>query len=141
MKDLIMTSWEMYGLVMLSDIVMTCGIFNGFLGITCIIFGIFGTCLKYCDDISQNGRVLGNKFIKSLRWLIPIFIVSLTITTLIPTTKQMAAIILVPKIINGIEQSEPLQEIPNNLLDLANDWINELKPSQDQPPIESSTND
>ena len=45
--------------------------------------------------------------------------------SLIPTTKEMCAIIVIPKIAN----SEPVQEIGSGIVDLAREWINEIRPS------------
>jgi fucose 4-O-acetylase-like acetyltransferase len=65
----------------------------------------------------------------------PIFIACLVIApllwiaeTLIPSTKQMAAIIVVPKLVEVTERSETMQKIPGKLLSLADEWINELSP-------------
>ena len=44
----------------------------------------------------------------------------------VPSTKQMAAIIVVPKIAN----SEKVQTVGNQLYDLAVEWMNELKPKK-----------
>lgn len=43
---------------------------------------------------------------------------------LVPTKSEMAAIILLPKLANN----ENINKIPSNIADLANEWINELKP-------------
>ena len=42
----------------------------------------------------------------------------------VPTTKEMCAIKLVPMIAND----EQVQELPNKVVDLANEWLDELKP-------------
>ena len=46
----------------------------------------------------------------------------------IPTTKEMCAIKLVPMIVND----EQVQELPNKVVDLANEWIDELKPKKEE---------
>lgn len=43
---------------------------------------------------------------------------------LMPTSKEMAAIVVIPKIAN----SQPLSDIAANVVDLANAWLKELKP-------------
>lgn len=45
-----------------------------------------------------------------------------TISALIPTTKEMAAIVVIPKIAN----SQPVQDIGQGIVDLAKDWMIEL---------------
>ena len=46
------------------------------------------------------------------------------ISALLPTTKEMAAILVVPRIVN----SEKIQTAGNKLYDLAVEWMDELKP-------------
>lgn len=56
-----------------------------------------------------------------------VFLVSLVIivvATFIPTTKQLAVILVAPKVINN----EQVQKLPNQVLELANEWLEELKP-------------
>jgi hypothetical protein len=62
-------------------------------------------------------------------WWLPItsslmLLVSLAGWTLTPSTRQMAAILVVPKIVN----SEKLQTAGNRLYDLAVEWMDELRP-------------
>lgn len=45
-----------------------------------------------------------------------------------PNTKEMAIIYVTPKIVNSVMANEQLQKLPNNLLSLANAWIEEFKP-------------
>ena len=60
-------------------------------------------------------------------WLIPFCgFVSLVIFTLIPTEKDIATIIVIPKIVNN----EKVQQIPSKILDLATDWLDALKPKK-----------
>jgi hypothetical protein len=47
------------------------------------------------------------------------------INALTPTSKEMAAIVVIPKIAN----SQPLNDIAANVVDLANAWLKELKPA------------
>lgn len=46
--------------------------------------------------------------------------------TLIPTTREMAAIVMVPAIVNN----EKVQLVGNRLYDLAAEWLDELKPKK-----------
>lgn len=45
----------------------------------------------------------------------------------IPTTKEMCAIKVIPVIANN----KQIQELPDKVLKLANEWIDELKPNKD----------
>jgi hypothetical protein len=52
--------------------------------------------------------------------------ISLAISAFVPSTRQMAAIMIVPKIAN----SEKVQTIGNKVYDLAVEWMEELKPNK-----------
>lgn len=47
------------------------------------------------------------------------------VNALAPTSKEMAAIVVIPKIAN----SQPLSDIAASVVDLANAWLKELKPA------------
>ena len=46
----------------------------------------------------------------------------------IPTTKEMCAIKAIPMIVNN----KQVQELPNKVVELASEWIDELKPSNNK---------
>lgn len=74
-------------------------------------------CKMMCANLKKPvGRIL--------MVVLPIFIISRIIVSLVPTTKQMAIIYVVPKVVN----SEMVQEIPKKLLDLSKEWLEELSP-------------
>ncbi len=50
---------------------------------------------------------------------------------LTPTTKEMAAIKVVPMIANS-ESMRKLGDVGSNMLDLANEWLRELKPKKEK---------
>lgn len=55
-------------------------------------------------------------------------VLGLLICLFVPTTKEMAAIIIVPKIAN----SEKIQNLGNEVYDLAIDWMKEIKEGNKQ---------
>lgn len=55
-------------------------------------------------------------------------LVALTTLMFVPSTKQMAAIIVVPKLAN----SEKVQTVGNQLYDLAVEWMEELRPKKEK---------
>lgn len=55
-----------------------------------------------------------------------VFIIAASAAIFIPSTKQIAAIFIIPKIAN----SEKVEKIGNGLYDLAVEWMNELKPTK-----------
>lgn len=48
--------------------------------------------------------------------------------SLCPSTKQMAAIIILPKMVNEVQANEQLKQIPKDLIGLTREWIEELRP-------------
>ena len=45
---------------------------------------------------------------------------------MLPTTKEMAAIIVIPKVANN----EKIQELGDGIYQLANDWLKEISPKK-----------
>jgi hypothetical protein len=124
--------WMMYWLVKLDDVrvfFITGSTVTGvLLGITLIpTLMCSAEVLSYPSNSKSERAFLATvkKHYKKgvlllLSFLLPAF--------LIPSTKQMAAIIIVPKLYNGLTENEGLKELPDNLVELANDWIETLKP-------------
>ena len=73
-------------------------------------------------DVKKAKVILG----LSAKVLAPCLIVLIALALLVPTTKEMAAIVIVPKIAN----SEKVQQTGNKLYDLAVEWMDALKPLQ-----------
>lgn len=111
-----MTTMQMYWLVMLDSI----NIGSVFM---CIIFGVctfamigFAVDLGTCPTFVKVCAPLFMLF----------FLVSFATCVFLPSTKQMAAIMIVPKIVNN----EKVQTIGNKVYDLAVEWMDELKPKK-----------
>lgn len=106
-----MTYFDAYLLVMLGDFKVVLAIV-GAVFLSCS----FITFLVSCDE--DNPKILKKTiFIGSL---------ILLMAFLVPTTKQLAAIYFVPTIYNN----EQVKELPEKLLKLGNEWIDELSPSK-----------
>jgi len=63
---------------------------------------------------------------KALPTLIVFFVFAIG-NIFIPSTKEMCAIKIIPRIVNN----EQVQELPNKIVELANEWIEELKPKSE----------
>ena len=61
-----------------------------------------------------------------LKWLVPILIAVGLTNAFIPNTKQAAAMIVLPAIVN----SEAVQQLPAELTMLAREWLQELRPTK-----------
>lgn len=60
----------------------------------------------------------------------PVFLISSFFYIITPTSKELCAIIVVPKIANSIAENKQIQQLPDNIVGLANDWIKSLSPVQ-----------
>jgi hypothetical protein len=55
-----------------------------------------------------------------------VFLLTLLAGTLTPSSKEMAAILIIPKIVNN----EKVAALPSKIVDLATDWLDALKPKK-----------
>ena len=126
------TPCQMYWLVKLDDIRL--GIANlMWLPITWLVITaiVSVAALAATADEEQSLRERVWRRIKKAMLLcipMPFLMVALQLTAaFIPSTKQMAAIVVVPKLVN----SEKVQTAGNKLYDIAVEWMDELKPRKD----------
>lgn len=109
-----MTSMQMYWIVILDSVVVASGLLT-------VVFGFLSaTVMAYMSDTRDSEA-----------W--PLFAIGGVMTLLMalvwtftPSTKQMAAIVVVPKIVN----SEKVQDVGEKLYGLAVEWMDELHPSK-----------
>ena len=64
----------------------------------------------------------------ALKIFIPMCIFGTVVNLFVPSTKEMAAIIIIPKVAN----SEKIENIGNGLYNLALEWMEELRPSTEK---------
>lgn len=115
------TSWQMYWLTRLDSLI---GASLPFM-ILGVLFSVAWVVVKAINIQEQDGAV--DKFLSFSKWFVfPILLIGLIGQTLIPSTKDMAAILVAPKILNNSE----VQKLPDNILKLANEWMEELRPKQ-----------
>ena len=105
------------------DVVNTLGIiltvFGGIFSIaTWVTICVVG-CLE--DTVEEKALTL-----KLAKWTTAIATVGIFIACFVPTTKEMAAIIVVPRIAN----SESVQQLGEGIVTLAQDWLKELSPKK-----------
>jgi hypothetical protein len=89
--------------------------------LTITILSIFFGIVVGIDEYAREDSKWGLKFKKSIVMLFLIYFISFVGTVCIPTQKEIAAIYLIPKIVNN-EQS---QELPDNFLKLLNSKLKE----------------
>ena len=115
---------------------MFCGfsISVGIIGIAMVILGVIFKAL-YLDKMSgvpeEDTDKLNEKYITRHAWMfrngvkavIGMFVL-ICANTLTPTMKEMAVIVVIPKVAN----SQPVHDIGDGIVNLAKDWMKELSP-------------
>ena len=78
------------------------------------------------SDASSGEKKKYNKLTKL--WIVCLLLstLSIFISCFVPDTKEMCAIKVVPMIVNDPN----VQDLPNKVVDIANDWLDELKPKK-----------
>jgi len=95
------------------------GIGGSLLAVACI-------CLVICNDYPRDAEGVETSK-KALKIIAPFFLFGLLSYVFVPTTKEMAAILVIP----AIAESEDVQEIGSELVELSKAWIEELKPNEE----------
>lgn len=129
------TTGQMYWLTMLDSIKSFLVLLSVLSVVVTILFTVFAFALATKirefsvtpkEDIDAT-NALGYKMLKFITPpLMALTLILILVTALTPSTKQMAAILVVPRIAN----SEKVQMAGNKLYDLACAWMDELSPSR-----------
>lgn len=126
-----MTSWQIYWLTRLDNIQNALRIVVMISFIASTMIAIFWSVYAFDsyredDEDSKKEKALRGIFIRMI--IIPICFGILLVST--PSSKEMAAIIIVPKLTNAISKNQKIMNLPDKVLDLANAWIEELGPKK-----------
>lgn len=113
------TMWQIYWITRLDDIGIAIGILTIFLGITSVIL------LAGSVGFPDNNPGWYPEKAKYFYRVSLFFLGTLFINTMIPSTKDMAAILVIPKIVNN----KQVQKFPSQIMDLATEWMAALKPT------------
>ena len=126
------TGWEIYWFTRLDPL-------KGLTGTTAVI-GLFLSFLMFllypafCDIFEYDEEKRKKSLALTTRLQIAVFSTTVLCAfayALTPTTREMAAIKVIPMIANS-ESMQKLGDVGNNMLDLANEWLRELKPKKDE---------
>lgn len=116
-----MTNWQMYWLLRLDRIVEILQVG----AVTCFAVAIILACIYLIIKLIGEGldddepKRVAAALVLPTKIAIVASVILACLFAFTPTTKQMAAIIVVPKIINN----KDVQEIPQNLIELCNEWV------------------
>ena len=117
-----MTAWEIYWLLKLDDIHAMLGILIVAGGLTSIAMGVWWLFV-HDECMGESDKRAKRASTSVLKIAIPALIVSFLVGTFLPTTKQMAAVLVVPTVVNN----ERVQQLPEKVLELVEKKLDELK--------------
>lgn len=107
--------------------------FGMFLGFISMITFIASVVIFFAAfEKAENDTLFVSRFMQkyiSFKTCIACFMLFLFVTIgncMLPTTKEMAAIIVIPKVANN----EKIQELGDGIYQLANDWLKEISPNK-----------
>jgi len=89
------------------------------------VFGFISCAVTAITLTASEGEILNSG--KGLVFILISGLIGLSFFStglIMPNSKQMAAIVILPKVINNTQ----VQQLPNKLVELADSWLNELKP-------------
>ncbi len=118
-----MTESTVYWVVMMDNISMAIVILLCISVLATLLAAFIAGCLA--DDGESDGalvmtRMFGLGCVLSLLCIAGV--------AFVPNTKQAATIYVLPRVVNN----EQLQQLPNKLLELSNEWLDELKPRREE---------
>ena len=123
------SGWTIYWITRLDSIVDLMNKISVFLMISLGILFVLVLLLasigmsEASKDALKSSQCLFKHLIITLLIVCPVFI----IRTFIPSSKDVAAIVIIPLIINN----EKIQQIPNEVMDLGLEWLKDLKPTKE----------
>jgi len=123
----IITPVQMYWLTRLTPLGQGLAFIITLLFIIAVVHFVAG-CVMQDDTFEDHTHETGTKLIKRSPLLAAAGIVFLVVNCLLPTTREMAAILIVPRVAN----SEKVQTAGNHLYDLAVEWMEELRPAKNK---------
>ena len=121
-----MSTWNLYWIMKLDVLSIFFEFLSSIIGLAMGVFIIFFMVGWLNND--------DEKFIKPLKKmsiiLFVFFIPIVSITILLPDTKQMCALLVVPKVINYTMDNEEMKKMPDQIIKLGSEWLNELSPKK-----------
>jgi len=120
-----MSAVQLYFLLKLNTIVGVFVIASVLLAITCLaLLIVWGARESDFNDTETIKKLIKRHF----KWLLPLSLFFALTAAFIPSTKEMAALIVVPKICEAATSNKELMALPGDIVSLASAWIKELRP-------------
>ena len=124
METELITTAQMYWLTRLTPLGNALGGF-AFLGYAATIVLLLAGIFMQDDMFEERIHAIALKFLRASPCIGIVATLLVIANCLLPTTREMAAILIVPRIAN----SEKVQTVGNQLYDLAVEWMEELRPA------------
>ena len=118
------TSWELYCMLKLDEIKVLSGTASLFSIIACIAIIII-TFFTYIDSDSEDSTKMRKYLSKVFVVMLPICLFTTALNTLAPSTKQMAAIKVIPAIVNSKLSKKDFPEDLNKIYTMAKECMEE----------------
>ncbi len=118
------TSWTIYWLTRLDWI---CGSLEGAIIISLVIAGLLG--FAFIPASVEESEYYMKGIPVWIRKMLAIAAIAASVRCFIPSTKEMAAIIVIPAIAN----SQTATELGSATVTLAKEWLEELRPKKAEP--------
>ncbi len=115
------TPMELYWITRLDNLQFVISILTVFSTIATIILGIMFVVVNNDDDFKDNLPITR----KSFYTLLPITLIIMVAGVLVPTTKEAAAIIIIPKVVNSDFVQTKLPKEADALYELTKAWLME----------------
>jgi hypothetical protein len=116
-----MNAWQLYLFLKLDNMVK----FTEVTLFACILILFIGGLFLFLFSLDEEPPKVFAPLKKIVRYSIIALIILTAANIFIPTTKQMATIYVLPKIIDSVNQNEDLKEIPGDLIKLTKEWMAE----------------
>ena len=118
-----MSTWNLYWIMKLDVLSSFFEFLSSIIGLAMGVFIIF-LIVAYLNDNKMK------PFKQILIILFIFFIPIVSIAILLPDTKQMCALLVVPKVINYTMDNEEMKKMPDQIIKLGSEWLNELSPKK-----------
>lgn len=111
------TPWELYALLKLDSIIT---LFR----VICVLSAIFSIIFIIASaDVRENSTGFEKRAVKRVLPAVLLFVFSLTCSHMIPTTKQMATIFVLPKLINSELVQKDIPEEAKEIYSLCKQYL------------------
>ena len=121
-----MSTWNLYWIMKLDALSSFFEFLSSIIGLAMGLFIIL-LIVAYLND---DNIELIKPFKQILIILFIFFIPIVSIAILLPDTKQMCALLVVPKVINYTMDNEEMKKMPDQIIKLGSEWLNELSPKK-----------